>query len=153
MGRGGYNGGGPSVNEPKSDNTYIFTGSGNLDANLLGCSLILKAGQGLKNEHGAVQREFGYIIEVGPTKTSEHSPKISLVKKVIAAIWVTRKARAESNSDIRWVAASELLDTVPKGTDLVSNYHSKYPNAPQPWGYKQKAHSSGTQSKSSGTTD
>jgi hypothetical protein len=143
MGRGGYNGGGPTVNEPKTDKLCIFTRSGDLDISMLRSSLITNAGQGLKNEHGAVQQEFGYIIDVRRTSIDKHSPKINIVQRIIAVITRTKKADIDGGTDIRWMAASQLLNKAPEGTDLIRNYQSRYPKAPRPWGFDKVKHNSG----------
>jgi hypothetical protein len=62
MGRGGYNGGDPSVSAPKTNRTYIWATNDSLDLELLGKSYIAQSGENLENEEGGVQGEFGYIL-------------------------------------------------------------------------------------------
>ncbi|KAH6858918.1 hypothetical protein BKA58DRAFT_414595 [Alternaria rosae] len=113
MGRGGYNGGSAAVDGPKVDDIYIFTADRGLDADLIQRSRIVDAGFSLKNEHGAVQREFGYLLRVDSVAISTQPSRTSLVKKIFAAFGRRDKSRRKRTSHIKWVSASHLLHTAP----------------------------------------
>jgi hypothetical protein len=74
MGRGGYNGGDPSVSAPKTNRTYIWATNDSLDLELLGKSYIAQSGEKLENEEGGVQGEFGYILR--PVNEAKQSKSV-----------------------------------------------------------------------------
>lgn len=131
MGRGGYNGGGPSVEEPQDDNLYIFPDVHR--KTLLQRSRIVQAGENLKNEGGGVQHEFGYLLRVSTNATAQ-SEEASLFSRIFCRVRST--TRRSLQKDIRWIAASDLLSRTPEGTTLARDYHLSNPKAPRPWGFK-----------------
>lgn len=131
MGRGGYNGGSAAVDGPKDDDVHIFTADQKLDADLIRRSRIVEAGFSLKNEHGAVQSEFGYCLRVDSIATSTQSSRTSLAKRVLAA-FRRNKAGSKSTPQIKWVSASHLLHTAPGGSDLAEKYYRDHPEAKRP---------------------
>jgi hypothetical protein len=63
MGRGGYNGGGPSAIFPQTDPLYVFAGREEHLSSILDSERanIIRCGRDLENERGGVQSEFGYL--------------------------------------------------------------------------------------------
>jgi hypothetical protein len=129
MGRGGYNGGGPSVQAPQDDDLYIFP---DLHKDRLSDrSRIVQAGKNLKNEGGGVQHEFGYLLSV-TTDATEEPAKVRLVSRLFC---ISRTSKPNQlKSDLRWIAASELLSRAPEGRELAHDYHRKNPKSPRPFG-------------------
>jgi len=133
MARGGYNGGSSAVVGPKVDDVHIFTADRQLDSDLIRRSRIVEAGFSLKNEHGAVQSEFGYCLRVDSIATSTHSSRTGLAKKVLATFRRRNKADSKSTSQIKWVSASHLLHKAPGGSDLADTYYRDHPEAERPF--------------------
>ena len=130
MGRGGYNGGEPSVVEPKWDQVL---GSDFSLAELQRFARpptrieILNVWCGLSNNRNSMQPEFGYRVKfvVGNTNTRNHSTQKSLTRRVF-------RKRSKGGNDIStWVLASFLIRLAP---DLVSEYHRNTPKKPKPHG-------------------
>ena len=130
MGRGGYNGGEPSVLEPKEDEVL---GSDFSLAELQRFAQpprrieILNAGCGLFNNGNSMQPEFGYRVKfvLGSGTVGKHSTQKSLTKRVF-------RKRSKGFKDIStWVPASFLIRLAP---DLVIGYHRNTPNKPRPYG-------------------
>lgn len=134
MGRGGYNGGDPSVNDPKVDDSYISLSS-STRLSLLRDSQIVQSGVGLKNERGGIQHEFGYIIKTELVDPAQQS-------KGISRLFDFRKRRRgpRTKSSYTWVAASALLVDA---HDIAREYHSKNPEAPKPYWFDQEVEAAG----------
>jgi hypothetical protein len=140
MGRSGYNGGDPGGRRrPKKDNVHIFAAEATLDRNVLQKSRIVQSGEGLRNEDGGIQEEFGYILRL---KESEEGLKVEEKQKLNKLKAVLRGKRKEASGLLTWIAASELLNQAPEGTELARTYHLEHPDAPQPWGFKQLSRTS-----------
>jgi hypothetical protein len=148
MGRAGYNGGSPSVRAPKGDNVYIYAVQETLETELLLRARIVKSGEGLHNERGGVQREFGYLLCVSSTPAGE---KATSLAKQLTRAWKGAKKK-QSREETKWVAASDLLNKAPEGPELARKYHVENPEAPQPWGFEQLNRSSETSSDNSSGT-
>ena len=133
MGRGGYNGGSAAVDGPNVDDVYIFTADRGLDADLIQRSRIVGAGFSLKNEHGAVQREFGYLLRVDSIATSTQPSRKGLVERILAAFGRRDKSGRKSTTQIKWVSASHLLHTAPGGASLADQYYLDHPEAKRPF--------------------
>lgn len=121
MGRGGYNGGGPVVKKPKINDVDVFDGAGDT-LNLPKDFKIVEAGEGLQNERGGRQAEFGYLICTKKAETNSSTLKLFLHKLMKA-----KKDEAE----YRWALASVLLKDFPLE---VRNFHHQTPDAPRPFG-------------------
>ncbi|KAF2106261.1 hypothetical protein BDV96DRAFT_607490 [Lophiotrema nucula] len=121
MGRGGYNGGDPTVKEPKVDNFYIISPGESTSLKLSTTSQILECGFNLKNEKGGIQPEFGYIVRAKPAKQKQKPGGISYI--------VSRYKWKRAKQSNRWVAASVLLANA---GPLVHEYHRHKPEAPKP---------------------
>lgn len=135
MGRGGYNGGSPAVNTPKENSVYIFPlyeGHFEIPKDFQ----ILKAGEGLQNEQGGIQAEFGYII------TKAENVELKADSKLKPQSFPLRKLRGKKGRKNKeklvyhWIAASSLLEQVP---ELVRDYHLEHPTAPKPHGFDVKS--------------
>jgi hypothetical protein len=80
MGRSGYNGGDPGGRRrPKTDNVHIFATTAALDHSVLQKSRIVQSGEGLRNEDGGIQEEFGYILRL---EESEEGLKVEEKQKL-----------------------------------------------------------------------
>jgi hypothetical protein len=140
MGRSGYNGGDPGGRRrPKTDNVHIFATTAALDHSVLQKSRIVQSGEGLRNEDGGIQEEFGYVLRL---EESEEGLKVEEKQKLHKLKSVLRGKRKESASLSIWIVASELLNQAPEGTELARKYHLEHPDAPQPWGFKQLSRTS-----------
>ena len=130
MGRGGYNGGGPVVKNPKKDDVYVREwSSGARETLALPKKFeIVKAGEGLQNERGGQQVEFGYLVSAAKVtgakkaETSPSKPKLFFCK---------RNEAKKNKAEYRWAAASVLLKYFPLE---VRNFHQQNPDAPRPFG-------------------
>jgi hypothetical protein len=134
MGRGGYNGGGPSVKEPKANNVYLFSREQTIAPELLTRSHIVKAGESLANEKGGVQHEFGYVLEIAGSSTKPVKPRSRWIE-LLCALKLFKAKQPERH--LKWIAASNLLNTPPMGPELARKFHIEYPEAPRPWGFEQ----------------
>lgn len=121
MGRGGYNGGGPVVKKPKINNDDVLNGAGD-SLNLPKDFQIVKAGEGLQNERGGRQAEFGYLICTKKAETKSWTLKLFLHSLL--------KAKNQE-AEYRWALASVLLRNFPLE---VRNFHHQTPDAPRPFG-------------------
>lgn len=130
MGRGGYNGGTPTVNNPKENTVYVFPfRESHLE--IPKDSQILKAGECLQNPRGGVQPEFGYIIGTVVANAKQEAPS-----KLTSKIKRTKKVTKDTKEiPYRWIAASGLLEHAP---ELARNYHLKHPTEPKPYGFDDK---------------
>ena len=135
MGRGGYNGGSPSVTAPKLDQVLINDLS---KIKFTEKSWIFSVGCGLQNEEGGVQPEFGYIVSLSP---EEETPKASVLVNLIPKKnnkrvqkkkkLTNKKSKKSTLPDHKWVPASYLLEHAP---ELAKGYHLANPDAPKPYG-------------------
>lgn len=126
MGRGGYNGGDPAVNEPKADTSHIYT-EGSQEFEISPKSRILRSGENLENERGGIQPEFGYIIETKSTKQGQRS------KGIWKNLTFYRRRKGDDlTGPFKWIAASTLLKEAP---ELAQKYHLQYPGAAKPYGF------------------
>jgi hypothetical protein len=128
MGRGGYNGGDPAVNDPKEDNSYIGSAGGTPGFKIPRGFRILKSGEHLKNERGGIQPEFGYLITV---EVENHPQKPKGSSRILSAH--KRRKGKKSVQSHGWVAASALIRDAP---DQVRKYHLQNPEAPKPYGFE-----------------
>lgn len=121
MGRGGYNGGGPVVKKPKI-NVDVFNGAQDT-LNLPKGFQIVKAGEGLQNERGGRQAEFGYLICTKKAEANSPTLKHYFLRK--------RKKAKKNKAEYRWTIASVLLKDFPLE---IRKFHHQNPDAPRPFG-------------------
>lgn len=128
MGRGGYNGGDPAVNDPKEDKSYIGSTGESPGFKIPQNFRILKSGDHLKNERGGIQPEFGYLITVeieNKTQESKGSSKLHKFHK--------RRKGEKSQQPYAWVPASTLMRDAP---EQAVKFHLQHPEAPKPYGFE-----------------
>lgn len=128
MGRSGYNGGEPTATTPKKDGTYYssyWQGQVVIPRN----PHIIDSGEGLQNEHGGFQAEFGYLISRGisPREPTEKPRRFRFKRRKS----VTNTRLVKNPLGRIWVTASVLIKQAP---DAVRDYHSRYPSRPKPYG-------------------
>ena len=127
MGSGGYNGGSPAVNAPKKSEVDVSSGARD-DLDLPKNFEIVEAGEGLQNEHGGKQAEFGYLV-----RAKKAQPNSSTSNKLMPKRCFLRKREEpkKGKPESRWVAASVLV----KYFFLeVRNFHLQNPDASRPFG-------------------
>jgi hypothetical protein len=134
MGRGGYNGGGPSAIFPQTDPLYVFAGREEHLSSILDSERanIIRCGRDLENERGGVQSEFGYLLNF-IVETADATEQASWHKKWSRAL--RSRTPKEPKGQLKWILASELLGCGPRGPQLAGRYHLDHPEAPKPWGY------------------
>ena len=126
MGRKGYD---VVEKRPKKDTTFIRESS-STSREALNCPkkfVIIKSGEGLQNERGGQQGEFGYLIKAAEAiENKDANP--SMIQQFLRE----RKAATEQETEFHWVAASILLQHFPLE---VESFHRENSDAPKPYGF------------------
>lgn len=152
MGRGGADGGGHYERYPKRDLPAYTTEEHYFTIGFpqtLHQACIVKAGENLRNQNGLQASEFGYIISIDTTPSTEPAQRHHVLRTLVR--WSKRGTPAATgNNKILWVRASLLLDH-PDGVKLAKKYHSRNPEEAQPWGYQQLNRTCNRSSDSSST--
>jgi hypothetical protein len=135
MGRGGYNGGSPVLNNPKEDSVYILP-LHEAHFEIPNNFQILKAGEGLRTVQGGIQAEFGYIIGTKAENAKlDADSKLTPQSFTLCTLRCKKSKKSKSKPAYRWIAASVLLEHAP---GLVQEYHLQHPTAPKPYGFNVK---------------
>ena len=128
MGRGGYNGGGPVARAPKKNDVDVFSDTQDT-LDLPEDFQIFEAGEGLQNEWGGKQFEFGYLVSTEQVKTNSSTSKVFLRK----VFFRKHKTKKNTSKRYRWFAASVLLKNYPL---KVRAFHGQNPDASIPFDFE-----------------
>lgn len=122
------------MSAPKSDNVYVFAAQ-KLDAETLKRAHIVQSGENIKNERGGVQSEFGYLLKIIDPTTGEAQQSKGFLR-ILRTLRSYKQAQPKYHT--KWIAASDLLDGISEGCELVRRYHLEHPGTPRPWGFDIK---------------